>query len=236
MADDIVSELTELHRSAARLQGLIAAAEASAPRQAKGTDATGALRATVGADGLPTALWVQDRWQRWLSAERLGPAVVEAFAAAADARMAAWNSALNDSDWPSTVDAADTGPAPAVPAPPVPAGNPPRLDELLNDMVSAFEHIDDLSATSRLGVEGSGTSGYNHLTVRVSPAGLTGCTVDGPWATQQPADTVMDAFEEALGRAKADLAVRLAAPGPAADLDRVLDGALALLNDPRRLS
>ena len=104
MTDDIVSELSELQRQASALQGLIAAAEANAPRSAEGADPTGTVFATIGADGLPASIWVQDGWQRRLSGERFGPAVVEAFAAAAEKRMAAWNSALEDGGWLSTVD------------------------------------------------------------------------------------------------------------------------------------
>jgi hypothetical protein len=43
------------------------------------------------------------------------------------------------------------------------------------------------------------------------------------------------AFDEALSRAKADLAAQVAAD-PERSLDRVLGEALGLLNDPRRLA
>lgn len=53
MTDDIVSELSELQRHASALQGLIVAAQANAPRSAEGSDPTGTVWATLGADGLP---------------------------------------------------------------------------------------------------------------------------------------------------------------------------------------
>jgi hypothetical protein len=56
MTDDIVSELSELQRHASALQGLIAAAQANAPRSAEGSDPTGTVWATVGADGLPASI------------------------------------------------------------------------------------------------------------------------------------------------------------------------------------
>ena len=240
MTDDIFSELSDLQRHASALQGLIAAAQASAPRQAEGSDGTGAVWATIGADGLPSSLWVQDRWQRRLSADRFGAAVVEAFADGEAKRMAAWNRALQDSDWPSTVDKVradlDAGrpPAESPPTTPAPLTRAERpLDALLNDMLGAFEHIDEVAAASPLTVEGSGTSGYDKVAVRLSEAGLVSCVVDAQWASQQSADAVMAAFADAITRAKANLAAKVAAPR---NLDRVLGEALALLNDPHRLA
>src|SRR5262245_11186743 len=94
MADDIVTEMGDLHRDAVRLRGLIAAAAASAPPRAEGSDSTGMIRATIGGDGLPAAIVVQDGWHRRLSGERFGAAVVEAFSVATQRRIAAWNDAL----------------------------------------------------------------------------------------------------------------------------------------------
>jgi hypothetical protein len=242
MTDDIVSELGDLQRQANALQGLVASAQASAPRQAEGSDATGAIWATIGADGLPSSLWVEERWQRRLSPERFGTAVVEAFAAASANRMAAWNDALRDKGWPSTVDEVrrelDRPPHPHVQTPPArtsptPAVGPRALADLLDDMLGAFEHIDEVTATSPLTAEASGTSGYHKVEVRLSPAGLVSCVVDGQWASQQSADAMMAAFGEAMAQARADLAAKVDAPR---NLDRVLGEALALLNDPQRLA
>jgi hypothetical protein len=121
MTDDIVSELSELQRRASALQGLITAAQANAPRSAEGADPTGTVWATLGADGLPASIWVQDGWQRRLPAQRFGAAVVEAFAAATEQRMAAWNTALEKGGWLSTVDGVRAdwiGAAPARPSRP----------------------------------------------------------------------------------------------------------------------
>jgi hypothetical protein len=239
MTDAIFSELDELRRQATSLQGLIAAAQASAPRQAEGADSTGTVWATIGADGLPASVFVPDGWQRRLPGERFGGAVVEAFAAATDRRIAAWNEALSDGGWPSTVDNVRRGmDAPHVTAPappPLPAAEPPRsLDDLLNDVLTVFDHVDALAAPAIVG-EASGTSGYQKVTVRLSPAGLVSCVVDEPWAAQQSAATLMEAFAEALARAKAEL-VQARASRPLPDPDRVLGQALALLNDPRPLA
>jgi hypothetical protein len=241
MTDDIVSELSELQRQASALQGLIAAAQANAPQSAEGSDPTGTVFATIGADGLPASIWVHDGWQRRLSGERFGAAVVEAFAAATEKRMAAWNTALEEGGWLSTVD--DTrgdldrggrGPAAVPPAPPF-NGRPGGLDDLLNEVLTAFDHVDDVAATSAITAQGSGVSGYHKLAVRVSRAGLVACEVDAAWAAQQSAEVMIAAFAEAVGRAKADLAAQVAAD-PARNLDRVLGEALSLLGDPQRLA
>jgi len=245
MTDDIFSELSELQRHASGLQSLIGAAQANAPRQAEGSDPTGTIRATIGPDGLPTTILIQNNWQRRISPERFGAAVVEAFAAASQHRMAAWNEALQQAGFSSKVDEIradlDGPPRPvALPQWRAPAPNPdirPRpLNEMLGDLLNAFDHVDDLAAPPSIGAEGTGTSGYGKLTIRLSPAGLAGCEADGQWAGQQSADDMMAAFDEALSRARADLATRAEAPTPTRGLDRVLGEALALLNDPNRLA
>jgi hypothetical protein len=59
--------------------------------------------------------------------------------------------------------------------------------------------------------------------------------VDAAWASQQSAQALVAAFDEALARAKADLAAQVAAD-PERKLDQVLSEALGLLNDPQRLA
>src|SRR5262245_43617933 len=180
MTDDIVSELSELQQQASALQGLIAAAQANAPRSAEGADATGTVWATIGADGLPASIWVQDGWQRRLSAERFGAAVAEAFAAATEKRMEAWNNALEEGGWLSPVDgvrADRSSPRPAAPPSPPSAGRPGRLDDVLNEVLTAFDHVDEAAAGAAITAQGSGVSGYHKLTVRISRAGLLSCDV-----------------------------------------------------------
>jgi hypothetical protein len=78
-------------------------------------------------------------------------------------------------------------------------------------------------------------SGYHKFALRLSRAGLVSCEVDDAWASQQSAPALVAAFDEALSRAKADLAAQVAAD-PQRYLDRVLGEALGLLNDPQRLA
>jgi hypothetical protein len=104
---------------------------------------------------------------------------------------------------------------------------------MLNDTLTAFEHIDEAAAASPLLVEGSGSSGYRKLDLRISAAGLVSCEVDVGWAAHQSATDLTAAFGEALVKAKADLATKAEAPD---SLDKLLAEALGLLNDPSRLT
>ena len=106
--------------------------------------------------------------------------------------MAAWNAALEDGGWLSTVDGvrADLdrgGPGPSVAAPPPPPANgrPGRLDHVLNEVLTAFDNVDEVAGRSAITAQGSGVSGYHKLALRLSRAGLVGCEVDAAWASQQ---------------------------------------------------
>jgi hypothetical protein len=156
--------------------------------------------------------------------------------------MAAWNDALEEGGWLSTVDGvrADLdrggpGPAVAAPAPPSANGRPGRLDDVLNEVLTAFDQVDDVASRAAITAQGSGVSGYHKLALRLSRAGLVACEVDAAWAAQQSPQALVAAFDEALSRAKADLAAQVAAD-PARNLDEVLGEALGLLNDPQRLA
>ena len=241
MTDDIVSELSELQRQASALQGLIAAAEANAPRSAEGADPTGTVFATIGADGLPASIWVQDGWQRRLSGRAVRPGRgrgVRRRGREADGRLEqrarGRRLAIHSGQNPGRRGPGRPGPD-GGPADPAGQRSTRGLDDLLNEVLTAFDHVDDVAATSAITAQGSGVSGYHKLAVRVSPAGLVSCEVDAAWAAQQSADVLIAAFAEALARAKADLAVQVAAD-PARKLDGVLGDALSLLGDPQRLA
>src|SRR5262249_18314553 len=144
--------------------------------------------------------------------------------------------ALRANGWPSLVDSVrqdldhpSGAPVEQTPTP----GEPLPLDELLNDLLTALDTASVVAPA--IGAEGSGTNSDGKLTLQVSPAGLLSCGVDQAWASRQNAAAMMRAFDEALVRAKADLAARMAEPGPAGNLDRVLDGALTVLDDPEQL-
>jgi hypothetical protein len=238
MADDIVSDLAELQRRAAALERLLEAAQASAP-QVEGSDSTGTLTATIGADGLPASLKVEHGWQRRIMPERFGSAVVEAFAAASANRMSVWGQALAEGSWLSTVDNVrreiEGPPTPVATAPPrtPPAAGARPLNDLINDTLAAFEHIDETTAASSLVAEGFGSSGYRQLNLGISAVGLVSCEVDAQWASHQSAPGLAAAFGQALAKAREDLAAKAAVPN---SIDQLVSEALALLNDPSRLT
>lgn len=251
MTDDMMRELADLQRSAATLQGLLGAAQQGAPAGAEGFDATGTVRAHLGADGVPDSVELGANWQRRVPPERLGTAVVEACTVAAERRMEAWSQALADGGWRErvdraraeedapTADGAGTGadPPPAAPPPVLPAGTNPRpVGELMEDMLTAFDRVEEI-AQQPVGPQGTGTGAYGKVTVTVSRSGMSSCLVDAQWAMYLDADAVTAALEEALAAARADLqAGGSGGPGPGGGLDRLLAEALALINDPTRLA
>ena len=94
MTTDLIRELQQIQRYAAGLHDLLAKAKAQAPRQAEGTDRSGAVRVVLGPDGFPETIRVDGGWQRRLSAAAFGGAVGEAFSAATGDRLAAWTTTL----------------------------------------------------------------------------------------------------------------------------------------------
>jgi hypothetical protein len=254
MTDDMMRELADLQRSAATLQGLLGAAQQGAPAGAEGYDATGTVRAHLGADGVPDSVELGANWQRRVPPERLGSAVVEACTVAAERRMEAWSQALADGGWRERVDrvraeadaptagargadgadgaGADVPPPPVLPV----VTNPRPVGELVEDMLTAFDRVDEI-AQQPVGPQGTGTGAYGKVTVTVSRSGMSSCVVDAQWSMYLDADTVTAALEEALAAARADLrAGGSGGPGPGGGLDRLLAEALALINDPTRLA
>lgn len=55
-------ELTQIQQYAAGLQGLLATAQAEAPRSSEGADRTGTVRVFLGPDGLPNSFRIESGW------------------------------------------------------------------------------------------------------------------------------------------------------------------------------
>lgn len=112
---------------------------------------------------------------------------------------------------------------------------PRRLDEVTEDVFKAFDNLDAFAAMPR--TEGaSGTDASGKLTITLSGTGMTACTADERWVTQQTSAKLMNALSEALRAAKGKLATMTAKPEPAGGMDRLFAEAMALLNDPRKLA
>lgn len=243
MTEDLLRELAQIQQYASGLQGLMAQAQSAAPEQAEGTDASGAVRVVLGPDGLPESVRVEAGWQRRVEPAAFGNAVVEACQAAMGARMAAWTARLEDERWQSKVDQLQLGvderPAeaggeiPAVLRHPMEV-QPRAIDEITEDLISAFDSVGQFTASPSSAVTSSNSSG--NLVITLSKAGLVSCAAEPRWVSQQTATRLMNALSEALAAARVELAKASDAPKPTAALDRLFAEALAALNDPQRLT
>lgn len=246
MTNDLMKELVQLQQYAAGLQGLLATAQAEAPRSSEGTDRTGTIRAFLGPDGLPNSFRIEPGWNRKIIAENFGGAVLEAFQAAMGERLASWTRTLEQQGWQAQADRLrvdlDTQPSASGQAEMSPAfGRPaedvtPRpIDQVAEDMIKAFDHVGDLAAPPSQVARGAGSSRSDKLVLTLSTAGLVSCTADPEWVSAQTAASLMNALGEALTAARADLENSIHRPAPARSLDHLFTEALALLRDPRRI-
>src|SRR5215211_8495987 len=171
-----------------------------APQDIGGWDSTGAVRATLGADGLPTAVHVEHGWRRRVSPELLGSAVMEASSAAVSEQMAVWSQTLGTLPRPDRVDRLETEPRPN-PAPSLGAHGPARdFGELTEDVLRSLGEVRGLTrASSEPGV---GSHRSRHVTVEVSPTRLTSCTIDAAWAAGQSGHDLSTVLSQALAAAR----------------------------------
>lgn len=78
----------EARARAQAVGAVLGRADELAPSGIEGVDATGSLRMTLGADGLPDTIEVAADWARTLGPDRVGAGVAQAFADASVRRMA----------------------------------------------------------------------------------------------------------------------------------------------------
>jgi hypothetical protein len=225
MSDDLVQDLNQLQRYAAGLGDLAAAAE---PRRIECTDASGAVRVTLGPDGLPASISVDEDWKRYLRADRFAGAVRQATDAAALHRTLALAQALPN--WPAVA-------APAVPEgeiEPVPAAPAHRRDlsgvrprDPGNVIAEALTILDSGGRPAEAPPpRGVGSAAFGKLTIALTIGGLESCTADPQWVAQKTGEELTDAFAAALTTARADLANAVAS-SPAGRLNGLLDELLA---------
>lgn len=241
MTDELTRNLRQLQQYAATLHGLVSDAEAQAPQRSEAKDGTGSVNVVLDAAGLPQEIQVGSDWRRRLEPDALGAAVIQAFGEAARARVAAWSQTLESGEWGQKVGlmmAADRAGAP------LPESEVPQLFrrdqepvwprpvvELTDEMINAFDNIDTYAGASSQGEEG--TNAERTVSVKLSQSALVGCTVDTGWAERQSGDALSSALGEALADARSKFTDQ---PRPTAALDSLFDEAIALLNNPRRLS
>jgi DNA-binding protein YbaB len=198
MTEHIADGLRQLYQEALRLNQTVADAERQIPSQLQGTDRSGAVLITLGSDGLPKSIEIDDEWTRRLRPEALGGAVVQAFNVTAEKRLSAWTTAFLEAE-----NTTATAPEPAGihSGPDVPArGATAYIGEVL-DVVGNAGSFDRAAE-----VRGVGSVAYGKLSVTLSPGGLVACTADPGWTMQRSGSELTEAFASALAMARAELA------------------------------
>lgn len=242
--DDLMAQFAQMQKYTAALHGLITEAQAQAPQHSEGTDQSTAVRVVLGPDGLPTSFRVEADWNRRIDPASFGGAVLEACQAAIGERLNAWTRTLQDDGWKARADrltagsaaAPEQGRVPPAFRSPEPAVRPRPLGDITEDVIKAFDNVGWLAQQPPPTVGGSGSGAGGKVTITLSGTGLTSCSADPRWVSNQTAAQLMNALSTALSAAKADLAKRPASPGPGSGLDSLLAETMALLNDPRRLA
>ncbi|MFF3518304.1 hypothetical protein [Streptomyces sp. NPDC002573] len=250
MTDDIVQELQRFQQYTSQLHGLIARIQEDMPQSAEAEDTQGAVRVRVGQDGLPESVVAVRDWQRRRGPEQIGGAVVEAYGSSVAELMSAQSQVFSSSDWRESADglqqdmgsphsSADPTPPPGVPQRDLRHVVPRRIDEVAEDVISSFDDLarQDPEAVEHIQVQGSDSAG--RVTMTLSPGSLVACTVDPGWSAKQSAVGLNRAFDEALRDARSALTRAVEANttgGENRQLDTLLDEALAILSDPRRIT
>jgi len=250
MTENLMTELSRLQRYASALHGLLQEAQAWSPDRAQGTDGSGAVSMTVGADGLPVSVCVSSDWNRRICPDAFATAVVEASRAAQGEWIASWIGALEREGWQAKADrlhASLDGPAGAS-GPPPPAFRPdlagvrPRpLSVLAEDALKEFGAVEKLPPPSAAAVQATGRPAGGRFVLVLSRGGIVSCSADPGWVSQQTPDMLANAFAEALATAREALAespdaASQRAAGTAGQLTGLFTEAIALLSEPRRLT
>lgn len=246
MVKDIVHELHQIQQYAAGLRRLLESAQAQVPTHSESTDRSSMIRVSLDADGLPASIRIEPGWQRRLSAEAFGTAVVEAGQAAMGARLEAWARGLQESGWIAEVDQFQEEVAAQYPV--APAARPPAftldgaakkarpVDAVAEEVIRALDEVTSLVPAPPQASVGHGVDESGALTLTISRAGLVSCHADPRWVGKQSTASLSNALSEALAAARADLTRHPAHPAPSSGWDRLFVEALELLNEPHRVS
>lgn len=242
-------ELEEFRNHIAQLGTVMADLRSSLPNSAEAKDSRGAVRVTVGQDGIPERVSAVTGWQDRLPPAELGDAVVEAARNAASTIVEQWERNLPAGPWN---DRPESGPLDS--ALPVHqeqgalAHTPPErdlryvlprsLDEMAEEAITALESAGNTAPEAGNEDRATGSDRGRHLTLTIAPGAVVSCEADAGWAARASTVRINSALNEALENARSALA-RLA-PAQQADrqrlqMDGLLNEALAVLRDPNRL-
>ncbi|WP_413103528.1 YbaB/EbfC family nucleoid-associated protein [Streptomyces sp. Inha503] len=250
MSEDIIRELQQFQQHAENLRQLMSDMHDQVPRSSEGTDAQGAVSVTLGGDGLPESIKLASDWQRRRRAEDLGGAVVEAFESAMSDRMERWSRSLEQSGWEERAGQLDDdfdSPASSTPSRPVPeiSDHDVRhvlhrpVDESIEDVLTAFDTVDQLDADSFLPPQVKGESAARRVAITLTAHALVSCEVDPQWAAGQSVVRLNQALNEALNNAreKVSSAVSPGAAGVAnLHVGGLMNEFLAIIKNPQHFT
>lgn len=248
MSEEILRELRQMQQYAAMLQGLLDEAQGRAPERSQGEDSAAVVGVVLDSAGIPVEIRVGSGWERQIEAAALGAAVLDAFGQAAQTRTQAWAASLESGTWADRIgkmmEADSAGRPVATPIQEVPqlfrrdqAPAPSRpVNELAEEMISAFDRVDDIAKEAAAAQEHLGVDSSGKARVTLSQAGLIGCAVEETWASGRSGEFLTRALNQALSAARDRMRAQAGVPTAQGQLDSLLNEAMTLLNDPRRLA
>ncbi|OWV09581.1 hypothetical protein B5D80_09335 [Micromonospora wenchangensis] len=211
MSDEILGRLRRLHQYTADLNALMASVNARTPsEEATGTDPSGAVRVTVGADGLPTVIRVESVWQHRVEPQDLGRAVTAALQDAVAEAQRAWSEGFDSASWLARVERIETRAQrnyrgeTSDPLPKTPLYGQPRDNlALTEDVLKALQAV--RTSGREQPASASGRNRERTIFITLSPAGLQEIEIAASWAQRVGAAEINSGLSEALGRARSAL-------------------------------
>ncbi|MFJ8852018.1 hypothetical protein [Streptomyces sp. NPDC102437] len=247
VSGDIFQELQQFQEYANKMQQLMSEMRDQMPQHAEGEDAQGAVRVRVIAGGIPESIKAASDWQRRQPPENLGAAVVEAYGSALSEWMERWSGGLAQADWEARAHQFDgtlgqPASAGTASAPPetferdVRYVVPRPLEEVAEDVLTAFDVVERQNPESSVQPEMKGDSAARRVVITLGSQGLASCEVDPEWAARQSVVRLNQALDDALADARAkSSSAESSGPDAVADLNLggLLDEALAIMKNPR---
>ncbi|MGN5632676.1 hypothetical protein [Streptomyces sp. AC154] len=247
MSGDIFQELKQFQEYANKMQQLMSEVRDQMPEYADGEDAQGAVRVRMIAGGIPESIKVASDWQRRQPPENLGAAVVEAYGSALSEWMERWSGGLEQADWEARAHQLDGSLDQSASAgtPPVSPESferdvryvvPRPLDEVAEDVLTAFDVVERQDPESSPQPEVMGDSASRRVVITLGSQGLVSCEVEPEWAVQQSVVRLNQALDDALADARArSSSAESGGQDAIADLNLggLLDEAMAIMKNPR---
>jgi hypothetical protein len=240
MNQELIVRLQQLQRTAAAVGDLIRQAGACAPPRVQGTDSSAAIRVTLGADGVPTAITVVGDWPRRIGSASLATAVLQASHRAVQVRLQLWTQALHAHGWDqrahmmtSSDDVAAHVNIPQLFRPGQQSAPARPVGDLAEELINACNQARTYDMPTP---QFQGANKGRTVLITLTAGALTGCTIKSGWAEGRSGAVVSAALRDALFRARRALHRAAATPAAAQRLDSLFEEAVSVLGDPQRLA